>query len=53
MDEKKIEEMMELGNKKNLTPEERAQYKVLFKEYMEKKMKGFYPHGTPRKDSDR
>ena len=50
MDEKKIEEMMKLGKKQDLTPEERERFNELFDEFMEKKM-GWYV--TPKRESDR
>ena len=50
MDEKKIEEMKKLGEKQNMTPEERERFNELFEEFMEKKM-GWYV--TPERKSAR
>ena len=50
MDEKRIEEMKKLGEKQDLTPEERERFNELFREFMEKKMKWYV---TPKKESDR
>ena len=52
MDEKRIEEMKKLGDKKDLTPEEEARFKELFNEFLDERG-WFYPHKKPRKDSDR
>ena len=51
MDEKKIEEMMKLGKKQDLTTEERARFKELFDEFLDERG-WFYPHKKHQKVSD-